>query len=735
MSKFRTIQNSLNGGEISPRALARSDLEIYPHCCKTVKNFILLKEGGATFRPGTVLIDKTKGTGTSFVHTVPFKTNASTATNPRVSYQVELSSTTIRVITIDRNTKGTVYTVGSGITRTAGFEGVYWPSASPPHYAQIGNILYLVGSAAKPSRLIWNGSATAPAFVFETFDAKYSGPGLDNLGILGYVGQWPFRAANVAADSFMHFAGAAGVVGDTGTLEATGAGKFVFTAGHIGAVFKLTDGAVTGAVRVTDFTDADTVICKVENDCTHVLIGNKTTDWEESAWSIERGWPKSITIHRGRIAFGSNKAQPETTWGTAVGNVAWLMAERFAQDASGVLAADPFVYAPGTEDLNEIQWMASGKNIFIGTSNGEYVTDPNIGPSNPGITRETPHGSALGLPGIRSGYTTIFVDRDARKILELAFNHTHESYRTTELSILCEHFAKEIDADPNPNYPTPRIVQIAWQETPNPVLWFITNHGNLYGILRDKINNTAAGFRVEIAGTTAKVINLSINRSSFDDQDVLYMVVHRTIDSASVYTVEVMATEFLPNALNAHIGWAANAIYHLPVYMDATVKQYDAAAKTTWGNFTHLKGEEAAVYADGWFVGYKTVSAAGEIELDTAANIVAAGLPYTGVIEPVKQEGGSAIGTAFGAKSAIHRIVLMLYRTIGGKYGQDLASVGPIPHRDSGDAMDETPPMFTGDKELDFEGDYDISKTLFIVQDQPLPMTVLGVVTEGMVND
>lgn len=53
---------------------------------------------------------------------------------------------------------------------------------------------------------------------------------------------------------------------------------------------------------------------------------------------------------------------------------------------------------------------------------------------------------------------------------------------------------------------------------------------------------------------------------------------------------------------------------------------------TTFSGLSHLEGRSVEVFADGSFVGMKTVSG-GAITLDTAASYVLAGLPYTGFIE------------------------------------------------------------------------------------------------------
>ena len=44
--------------------------------------------------------------------------------------------------------------------------------------------------------------------------------------------------------------------------------------------------------------------------------------------------------------------------------------------------------------------------------------------------------------------------------------------------------------------------------------------------------------------------------------------------------------------------------------------------------------------------------------------------------------------------------------------------------------MDAPPPLFTGDKLLEFPGDYDFDGYIMVRQEQPLPMTVVAIMPQ-----
>jgi len=50
-----------------------------------------------------------------------------------------------------------------------------------------------------------------------------------------------------------------------------------------------------------------------------------------------------------------------------------------------------------------------------------------------------------------------------------------------------------------------------------------------------------------------------------------------------------------------------------------------------------------------------------------------------------------------------------------------------IPFRSSAELMDQAVPLFTGDKTIEFDGDFDRDGFVVVQQDQPLPITVVAI--------
>jgi hypothetical protein len=62
-SPLHVLKNSFAGGEVSPQLWSRTDLAKYPSWCKTLKNFIVHRDGSASNRPGTYYMATAKYDG------------------------------------------------------------------------------------------------------------------------------------------------------------------------------------------------------------------------------------------------------------------------------------------------------------------------------------------------------------------------------------------------------------------------------------------------------------------------------------------------------------------------------------------------------------------------------------------------------------------------------------------------------------------------------------------------
>ena len=197
------------------------------------------------------------------------------------------------------------------------------------------------------------------------------------------------------------------------------------------------------------------------------------------------------------------------------------------------------------------------------------------------------------------------------------------------------------------------------------------------------------------------------------DEDEVYVVVQRTINGATKRYIERLS--------DIDFGTSASDAF----YVDSGLT-YSGSAATTISGLTHLEGENVTILADGAAHPNKTVSS-GAVTLDRSATKAHIGLGYTSLLKTMRIEGGSAQGVSQGAIKRIHDIVVRLFRTVGAKVGSSATNNDLIPFRSSADEMGQALDLFTGDKTIEFPNGYDTDAQVFVKQDQPLPMSVLGI--------
>jgi len=168
-------------------------------------------------------------------------------------------------------------------------------------------------------------------------------------------------------------------------------------------------------------------------------------------------------------------------------------------------------------------------------------------------------------------------------------------------------------------------------------------------------------------------------------------------------------------------------------FLDSALS-YSGSAATTISGLDHLEGQVVSVLADGATHPNETVSS-GAITLDRSAKSVKVGLAFTSLLQTMRLDAGSQDGTSQGKTKRIFDITVRMFETIGIEVGSDLSDMERIPFRSSANLMDEGIPPFTGDKEVEFRGNYETDGFIFVRQTQPLPFTILSLYPRLVTND
>ncbi|MFT5440055.1 MAG: hypothetical protein ACI9MJ_001922 [Alphaproteobacteria bacterium] len=813
MPRANPLQPSFNGGEFSPRMVARTDFAKYPLACATLQNMVPLPQGGATRRPGTCFVaevkdsskkvklrrfefsteqayvlecgefyfrfykdrgrievastdaaiingtfesgitgwtDKSNGTGV-VAHDASDKAMALQANgsgNEAIAEQAVTTTATGQEHVLSFRVKGaagdqatlrigtssgaddilaaTNFAVGwhaksftpsagsfffqfeNALTKTLLVDDVSIPEGAPVELAgpyregelfeimqaQSADVLYLVHSSYPVYKLTRSGHTS-----WDLIEAAFEdGPYL----MQNASGTTLTPSATTGFGITLTASASAGINGGVGFKEND--------VGRLVRIDNPASGVDWGWARIVAFTSTTQVIADVKRDFGGA---SATAKWRLGAWCGECGYPGAVTFQEQRLAFAASAAQPQSFWLSQSADFQ-NMAPDSPDGGSGkwdgtVEDDDALDFTISADQVNAIQWLSPGRQLFIGTVGGEWVVrsnGPAITPTDVDVKRQTTFGSAKLPPQIMRG-RTMFVQRAGRKLMEMAFNLEQDNFNSLDLNILADHITRG------------GIVDLAYQQEPDSTLWTVRADGEIPTLTYQPDQNVVGWARCVIGGASATGETVAVIPAI--DRDEAWVCIRRIINGQVRRYVECFDA-----------GFETGEIPALACYSDSALI-YDGSATSSIFGLDHLEGEAVSILADGAVHPPRTVTA-GAISLDYDAEKVIVGLSYTHIYESLKWEAGTVTGTAQGQVKRIHGVTLVLLDSLNASVGSDISNLKAIPFRAVGDAMDGAVPLFTGEKFIEFDGDFATDTRVVIQGDDPVPFTLLAVAPEIKTN-
>ena len=752
MARVAVQLTNFTGGELSPRLDGRNDLSKYSSGCKTLENMIIYPHGSAARRSGSRFIAEVKSSAAK-TRLIPFEFSTTQ------TYMMEFGNQYIRfykdngqILEGDKTISGATQANPVVITATShGYSnGDEISITSVAGMTELNNKRYLVANKTTNTFEITNVDGTningtsftaytsggvanrvyeisTPYLTAELFDIKYAQSAdvmyithpnheVEKLSRTGHT-SWtlsdvdftkgPMQDANTtdttlnpgatAVGTGVSLAASAttGINSGSGFLS-TDVGRFVFLHG--------------GYAKITAVTDTTNATIEI---LTTLSASTATADWRLGSFSDTTGHPSSVTFFEQRLVFAGTSNEPQTLFFSKSGDY-----ENMDANIGGTIADDDaIIYTIASNQVNAIRFMTATRTLIVGTAGGEFTvsgggTDVAITPTNILIKKQSNHGAA-NVDAISAGNATLFLQRAKRKIRELAYNFDVDGYLAPDMTILAEHITEG------------GITQMAYQQEPNQIVWMTRSDGELVGLTYQREQQVTAWHRQIFGGSfgSGNAVCESVAVIPTDDTEYqVYVIVKRTINSITRRYVEYLN--------NFDFTETDNTTFN---FLDSQL-DYSGSATTTITGLEHLEGQTVSILADGSTHPDKTVSS-GAITLDRSSTKVKVGLSYTSLLQTMRLDAGAANGTSQGKTKRIYDISLRLFESVGVEVGPDLSNMERIPFRSSADDMDTAIPVFTGDKEIEFRGNYETDGFIFVRQTQPLPLTVLSLYPNLVTND
>ena len=675
MGRVAVELTNFTGGELSPRLDGRNDLAKYNSGCKTLENMIVYPHGSASRRSGTQFVAEVKDS-TKKTRLISFEFSTVQ------TYILEFGDQYIRFYKDNGQilSGGSPYEISSPYLEAELFD---------IKFAQSADTMYICHPNHSPKKLTRSGHTNWTL----VDDVIINGPFMDHNVETTTANP---SHKSVGQTTTVTFSSTTGINANQGFLS-TDVGRLV----HI----------QDGHFKITSVTSTTVVVGIVIVDLG--ISSSTTTDFALGAFSDTTGYPSCVTFFEQRLVFAGTTAQPQTIFFSRSADY-----ENFDDKYHATVADDDaIVYTIASNQVNAIRFLTATRTLIIGTAGGEFAADGGgtgeaITPTNILINKQSNHGSA-NVDGISLGNATLFLQRAKRKIRELAYNFDVDGYVAPDLTILAEHITES------------GITQMAYQEEPNSIVWCVRTDGQLLGFTYQREQQVTAWHRHIFGGSfgSGNAVCESVEVLPTDDSEYqVWVIIKRTINGVTKRYVEYLHKFDFDETDDTSFN-----------YLDSQLA-YNGSATTTISGLDHLEGETVSILADGSTHPNKVVSSGG-ITLDRSSTKVKVGLPYVSLLQTMRIDAGANNGTSQSKTKRIYEITARLYESIGIEIGPDLNNMERIPFRSSANLMDSGINVFTGDKEIEFRGNYETDGFIFVRQNQPLPLTVLSLYPRLITND
>jgi hypothetical protein len=468
------------------------------------------------------------------------------------------------------------------------------------------------------------------------------------------------------------------------------------------------DPTLKGLVRITGFTNSTTVTARVLES----LGGTgPTSQWREGAFSAVKGYPTAVALHDSRIIFAGTASNSSSLWGSYTND--------FQNFKQGAYDADSWFFTLASTTGGQIQWLVSKSALLIGTTLDEWsmaASDQSrpITPTNVNVRQQSHYGSSsLGAQIIND--TILYIQRMNRKIRELIYTWSSESWVSNDITALAEHTTRT------------GIVENAYQRVPDAILWFVRGDGQLVSMTYER-EQQVVGFARHITDGVVESV-ATINGTNAEDE--VWLLVRRTIGSGTT----VRYIERLKLGMRDALDTADKANWW---YVDSGVLRTFGSPTATITGLSHLEGKTVSVWADnavGSLIVTQPTVVGGQITLQIPASRVLVGLPFTSTLVPQRVDTNLQDGTSQGRRMRIPRMNIKVYQSTGGELSTDGVNWFPLVSRVLTDNMDSSPPVLNGYERAYASSNWADGVDLYVRQTQPVPFTVAALVVNFEVSE
>lgn len=663
------FQPSFSAGVLGPALHGRIDLERYDIALKVGENVIIHAHGGVSNRPGTEYVGLSFSGVESWL--IPFERSATEA------YMLVFGDGIMRVVSDGAflQSGGVTYAIASPFSQG---------ELATLDFVQSIDVMFFAHGGA-PRKLLHYGPTTW-AFDFVSIVPDLARPsvflsktdsteGTENeyvtykvSGVLDGIEGYPSTAVGITVTD-MSYRGSEVLVQWSTTQYADSYNVYKQRGASFGYIGYAEDGS-------SGFTDKN-----IAPDMTVAPI-------EEPDFTANDEWPTAVALFQQRLIYANSQSFPETIWFSQLGDY-----ENFTK--SEILrATDSFEMDVTGLSLNRIKYLLPLRELLVFGGGGEWsLTGPDGGISATNTAQRQFGYSGCGdVKPLVVEDTALFVDRSGRQVRDLRYAFEQDGYAGNDLTIFAYHY-----------FEGRQVVSWTYQKVPYSIVWVVLDDGTLLSFTYKREHQVWAWTRHDVGGDVKCVSSIREGTA-----DSLYLIVERTIGGVTQRFVERMRERSVSSLSEAY-------------FVDCGATYTSEGGQSDWTFPAWLDGADAAdvaVLADGVVITDFTIDG-GTLSTGVTANTLTVGLKYTSEIETLSpaiqlQDVGSTRGRPIKASKAY----LQVENTKGIKFGPTRDLLHEYEHSEAG--------LYTGTIQMHLYPDWNRDGTIVVRQEQPLPMTVLG---------
>ena len=393
--------------------------------------------------------------------------------------------------------------------------------------------------------------------------------------------------------------------------------------------------------KITDVLNARTADIEPCDEGTIIAdYTGRVSLWSMGAWGDYQGYPGAVAMYQDRLIFAATKLQPQTIWMSRTGDYAdFSISDPLKDD-------DAVTITLAGSNADSIHSLVTTSQLFAFTRAGEWAIKG--AGDNGAITPSALTAHEQGNTGSKNiqpivvNDKIIMVQAQGQKIYVLGYDLNTDSYTGNEITILSNHIFEDKS-----------IISIAYQKTPDSLIWVLLDDGTLASCTFNPEHEVIGWARHELGYTESKITALmSIQgekqteifavlayssassstyrlKSRFDetgnylDNGADYESVLRTLrlnyndESGTMFPEKKLISRVNVSALNSTQAWAA------PGDFADEERNWERRRKITWDKVSYLT--DAEIQLDNGFDKYACIQLR---SIDQEPLTIAAITPY-----------------------------------------------------------------------------------------------------------